>query len=96
MIKLKGEDYPFLFANKANREMSSNEDLVKKDDIYFIYLGFKYGSKRENKEFPFTEEALEDIFEDDLEAYEKAAIQLGEDMGKLKKIKALAMKSIQI
>lgn len=96
MIKLKKEEYPFLFANKANKEMLQCENLAEKDDMYFIYLGFKYGSKREGKEFPLTQEALEDIFETDLDAYEKAAIQLGEDMGRLKKIKTLAMKAIQI
>ena len=94
MIKLKGEDYPFLFAIKAQREML-DQDITKKDDIYFIYLGFKFGSKKEGKEFPFTEDGLVDIFEDDLDAYEKACEQLGADMGKLKKLKGLAMKGLE-
>lgn len=93
MIKLKGKDYPFLFANKASKEMIQVEDLAKKDDIYFIWLGFKYGSKKDGKEFPLTETELETELED-MDIYEQACKQLGEDMGRLKKVKALAMKAI--
>ena len=65
-----------------------------KDNVYFIYLGFKYGSQKKEKTFPFTEEALVDIFEDDFEAYEKASEILGEHLGKLKKTQDLAMKGM--
>ena len=88
-VKLKGEDHPFLFAIKAQREMTG-EDLTAKDDIYFIWLGLKYGAKKEGKEFPYTEEALVDILEDDMAAYEKLCVLLGADMGTLKKLKGLA------
>lgn len=93
-ITIEKKEYPFLFAIKAQREMS-NADLEKKDDIYFIYLGLKYGSKKEGKEFPFTEDALLDIFENDLGAYEKACGLLGAHMGKLKKLKEMALQGLQ-
>lgn len=94
MLKIKGEEYPFLFANKASKEMLQCEKLAEKDDTYFIYLGLKYGSKREGKEFPLTQIELEDEFED-VDLYEQACMQLGEDMGRLKKIKALTLKAIE-
>jgi hypothetical protein len=94
VVKLKGEEYPFLFAIKAQKEVQKTE-VIDKDDIYFIWLGFKYGAKKEGKEFPFTEDALEDIFENDMEAYAKSCELLGEDMGTLKKLKALAMKGLE-
>ena len=92
-LKLEGKDHPFLFAIKASKEMQK-ADLQEKDDLYFIYLGLKYGAIREKKQFPYTEDALIDIFEDDLEAYEHACDLLGSHMGKLKKMKAKMMQAL--
>jgi len=86
-IKLKDKEYPFLFAIKAQKEMQQCEDLIKKDDTYFIWLGLKYGSIAEEKDFTLTEDQLIDIFELDLECFEKAATLLGSQVGKLKKAK---------
>ena len=51
-----------------------------------IYLGFKYGSKREGKEFPLTEEALEDMdhgrnIYNQLHAIKKERLEMGDYRG---------------
>jgi hypothetical protein len=94
-LQLNGKDYPFWFALKAQREMSKCKTLVDKDDTYFIWLGLKYGAKKENIGFELTEDGLVDLLEDDLEAYEKACQLLGEQMGKLKKMKSKALEVLQ-
>lgn len=91
---IKGEEHPFRFAIKAQREMSQCKDLEKKDDIYFIWLGFKYGSMSEGKTFPFSEDQLVDIFDADMDAFGQACELLAKDMGDLKKKKAIAIKAL--
>ncbi len=93
-IEIEKKKHPFLFAIRANREMSKCEDLAKKDDIYFVWLGFKYGAIRESKDCPFTEDALVDLFEDDMDLFAECEALLGEQMGKLKAAKAPAMKAL--
>ena len=93
-IKLKEKEHPFLFAIKAQREMGK-VDLTQKDDIYFIWLGLKYGAIKQGIEFKMTEDDLVDIFEDDLDAYEKGCKVLGDHLGKLKKMKGVAMQALQ-
>ena len=93
-LKLEGQEYPFLYAVKAQREaMKANTE--EKDDIYFIFLALKYGSRKEGVEFKLTEDKLYDLFEDDLDAYEAACVLLGEQMGKVMRLKTKAMKGIQ-
>lgn len=94
-LKLNDKTYPFWFALKAQREMSSCKNLVDKDDIYFIWLGLKYGAKKENITFDLTEDKLIDILEDDLKAYENACVLLGAQMGKLKEMKSKALEVLQ-
>jgi len=86
-LKLNKKEYPFLFAIKAQKEMAA-ADLAAKDDMYFIWLGLKFGAMAENKIFEFTEEGLVDLFEVDLDAYGEACNLLGAHMGKLKKMKS--------
>lgn len=93
-ITIDKKKYPFLFAIKAQREMSKCEELTEKDDIYFLWLAFKYGSISESKEFPYTEDGLVDLFEVDMELYAKCEALLGEQMGKLKAAKAPAMAAL--
>jgi len=93
-LKLNKKEYPFLFAIKAQKEMAA-ADLTSKDDLYFIWLGLKYGAMAENKVFEFTEEGLVDLFEVDMDAYGAACDLLGSHMGKLKKMKSGALKALQ-
>jgi hypothetical protein len=93
-LKLGKTEYPFLFAIKAQREMGK-ENLTEKDDIYFIWLGLKYGAIKDGRTFDLTEDDLVDLFEDDLEAYEHGCKLLGEHLGKLKKMKGVAMQALQ-
>ena len=94
-IEIKGEKHPFWFAVKAQREFEKSTKPEDNDDIHLIYLGLKYGAIKDKKEFPYTENALIDIFEDDMDAFDKASDMLGSHLGKLKKIKAKAMKFLQ-
>jgi len=94
ILKLAGKDHPFLFAIKAQREMSK-VNLSEKDDIYFIWLGLKYGAIKDQKEFNLSEDDLVDLFEDDLDAYEQGCKLLGDHLGKLKKMKGVAMQALQ-
>ncbi len=93
-ITIEKKKYPFLFAIRAQREMSKCEELVKKDDVYFLWLAFKYGAQKESKDCPFTEDELVDMFEDDMDLFAKCEVLLGEQMGKLKAAKAPAMKAL--
>jgi hypothetical protein len=99
-LKLKDKEYPFLFAIRAQREMSK-EDLTQKDDIYYIWLGLKYGSIKQGLDFNLSEDDLIDIFDDELEqsgesqSYQKAAQLLGDHMGKLKKMRGMATQEPQ-
>ena len=93
-IKIGDKKHPFLFAIKAQREMSKCEDLATKDDIYFLWLAFKYGAICESKECPYTEGGLVDLLETDMELFAKCEALLGEQMGKLKAAKAPAMKAL--
>ncbi len=94
-LELNEKKYPFWFAIKAQREMLGNKNLVDKDDIYFIWLGLKYGAKKGNIPFELTEGGLIDILEDDMEAYGKACDLLGAHMGKLKQMKEKALQVLQ-
>lgn len=94
-LKLNGKNYPFWFAIKAQREMLGNKNLVDKDDIYFIWLGLKYGALKNKVPFDFTENALVDLLEDDMDAYGKACDLLGAHMGKLKQMKEKALQVLQ-
>ena len=87
-ITIDKKKYPFWFANKANREMSKCEELTEKDEVYFFWLAFKYGSISEGKDFPYTEDGLLDIIEVDRELFTKCGKLFGEQMGKLKAAKA--------
>ena len=93
-ITIDKKKYPFWFAIKANRELSKNDKLAEKDDLYFLWLGFKYGSIYEKKTFPYTEEALVDIFEEDIDLFAKAEKLLAVQMGKMKAAKAPALAAI--
>lgn len=94
-LELNKKKYPFWFAIKAQREMLGNKKLEDKDDIYFIWLGLKYGALKNKVPFDITESALVDILEDDMEAYGKACDLLGAHMGKLKQMKEKALQVLQ-
>ena len=87
-IKLNEKKYPFWFAMKAQREMM-NEDMSKKDDVYLIWLGLKYGAVAEKTEFNISEDELLDIFELDQDAFKQAYKILSEQMGKLKALREI-------
>lgn len=93
ILKLNGVEYPFHYAVKAQSEMGK-VDMSKKDDIYLIWLGLKYGAIKEKKKFVLTEENLLDIFEDDMDALGKACQLLATDLGKLKKMKEVLMPAL--
>ena len=81
-IKLNGEDHPFWYAVKAQREVS-RVNLEDKDQIYFLWIGLKYGAIKEKKDFKLSEDDLLDILEDHVDEYISASKMLGEQMGKL-------------
>jgi len=81
-VKINGEDEPFWFAIKAQRELSKNSE--DKDNMFLLWLGFKYGAMKESKDFTMNEDQLVDIFEDDISAYHEAGKLLVEQMGKLR------------
>ena len=88
-IKVKGKDFPFWYALKANREMSKVKDLAEKDDVYFIWLGLKYGALREGLKFELKEQDVVDAFDDNLEEYAEANKVLNEQLGKLRRARLL-------
>lgn len=80
-IKLNGVDYPFSFSVLAQKEMLETDLTNKKDfelTLYFLWLGFKYGAIRKEKEFKLTENDLLSLFDDDYDAWVKAGELLGE------------------
>jgi hypothetical protein len=81
-IKLNGKDHPFWYAVKAQREVAK-VNLEDKDQVYFIWIGLKYGALKEKKDFKLTEDELLDIFEDNVEEYVQASELLDDQMGKL-------------
>ena len=91
MIKISGKEFPFRFALKAQRELSSLEDTSKVDDVYLIYLGLKYGALDEGLKWEYTEDEILDLLEKDMDAFEKCCELLGRDMASLKKKRAKAM-----
>ena len=93
-LNIKGKKYPFLFANRANREMSKCKDLAKKDDVYFLWLGFKYGSILDGKKFPYSEDELVDIFDLNMKLFAEAGVIFAEQMGEFKAAKAPILKVI--
>ena len=82
MIEIKGQERPFWFAIKAQRELSK-ADIETKDNMYMVWLGFKYGAIKENVSFDLTEEDIVDFFEVNLEAFKEVKELLAEQMGKL-------------
>jgi hypothetical protein len=84
ILKINGKEYPFSFSILAQRELMKS-DLEKTDDfdsqIYLIWLGLKYGSIREKKEFTLTVDELTIMFDDDYQAWLDAAKILGERFG---------------
>lgn len=85
MIKIGDKEYPFRFALKAQREMSQCENLETKDDVYFIYLGLKYGAIDDGQKWELNEDQVLDMLENDMEAYGRLCEVLGKQMGDLKK-----------
>lgn len=81
--KLDGKDQPFWYAILANREYGKN-DLSTKDNIYPLWLGFKYGAKAEKIEFNLSEDDVAEIFDRNLEEYSQACKILDSQLGKLR------------
>ena len=74
--------------------MSRCKDLAKKDDVYFLWLGFKYGSILSGGKFPYSEDELVDIFDLDMKLFAEAGKVFAEQMGEFRAAKALMLKAI--
>lgn len=92
MIKIGDKEYPFHFALKAQKEMQQCEDLTKKEDSYFIYLGLKYGALDNGQKWELTEDQVLDMLEKDMDAFGRAADLLAKQMDSLKKKRANLIK----
>lgn len=87
-IKFKGEDYPFWYSIKANREMMKR-DINEVDETYLIFLGMKYGAVNEKKKFELSESEVLDHFEINLDEFKIACAMLEEQSGKFREARGV-------
>jgi hypothetical protein len=87
LISCNGKEYPFLFSWPAFKEWSKSTELLNELDMFEegIYLGFKYGAKKQNAEV-FSKDEMGELFGDDAEFQDKAFQVFTKHLGVQKKI----------
>jgi len=85
-VKIDGKEYPFLYSLSASVE-AEGVDIEKlgflEQTKKYLYLGFKYGSKFEEKDFPHDEKEFSKLMELNPDVFRKASEVFEAQMGKI-------------